>query len=395
MGPAASQSAGSVALAAACLLSLPAACDSPTGPSLRYRVPEQTADGWQTASAASVGMDPGQFEELLGLVARTRGHRLHGILVARHGKLVFEEYWPGVDLDPTTLEPVEKEFDRETLHYVASVSKSVTSALAGIALDQGILGSAHDPLFAYFQEYADLRTDAKGPITLQHLLSFTSGLEWSESGYGPEDPRNSHYSMFRTADPVRWLLERPLISAPGVAFAYNSGDTNLLGEVIRRASGTATLVDFARERLFGPLGIQRFEWMRFGAGGTLTFASGGVSLRPRDMAKLGQLYLDGGAWQGRQVLSSGWVEASTRMSVPLIGSYRTLYGYGYNWWLGRSPFRDGRVDYFRAAGWGEQLVYVYPELELVVVLTGGAYYETLGLDVNHLLEDYILAAITG
>ena len=163
--------------------------------------------------------------------------------------------------------------------------------------------------------------------------------------------------------------------------------------MVRRASSTTTLVDFARERLFGPLGIERFEWMRFGPGARTTFASGGASLRPRDMAKLGALYLDGGVWRGRQVVSRAWVDASTRMTVPLAASYPTIYGYGYNWWLGRSAFRGGRVDYFRASGWGEQHIYVYPALDLVVVFTAGAYSTSLPLDLNELIEDHILAAI--
>ena len=382
------------ASAALLVVCLHAACDSPTGPDHRYRVPEQTSDGWQTASVASVGMEPRPLEDLLDLVARTPKHLLHGLLIVRDGKLVFEEYWPGVDLDPVTLDFVEKDFDRETLHYVASVSKSITSALAGIAWDRGLIGSVQDSVFSYFPEHQDLRSEAKARITLEHLLSFSSGYDWNEHVYGFDDPRDSHYQMFRAADPARYLLGRPLVSAPGAAFFYNSGDTNLLGEVIRRTSSSETLVDFAEECLFGPLGIERFEWVRFGPAGKMTFASGGASLRPRDMARLGVLYLNGGSWQGRQIVSRAWVDASTEMSVPLVGEYRTLYGYGYNWWLGRSPFRGGHAEYFRASGWGEQFIYVYPELNLVVVFTAGAYYESSPLSINDLIEDYILAAIT-
>lgn len=107
---------------------------------------------------------------------------------------------------------MDKDFDRETLHYQASVSKSLASTLAGIAVDQGLIGRVREPLCECFPEYADLRTGARAQITLEHLLSFTSGLAWTESGYPPEDPRNFHYSMFRAADPLRWLLERPLVT---------------------------------------------------------------------------------------------------------------------------------------------------------------------------------------
>jgi CubicO group peptidase (beta-lactamase class C family) len=147
------------------------------------------------------------------------------------------------------------------------------------------------------------------------------------------------------------------------------------------------------DHLFGPLGIERFAWIRFGQGGQLAFASGGVSLRPRDMAKLGLLYLQGGAWEGRRVVSQAWVNESTDQAIPLVGQYRTLYGYGYNWWLGRSPYRSGTVEYYRAAGWGGQYIYVFRALDLVLVVTSGGYYEDVGIGINDLIERYVLAAI--
>ena len=241
----------------------------------------------------------------------------------------------------------------------------------------------------------DLRNEDNGDLTLKHLFSFCSGYYWNEHVHGFEDPRDSHYQMFRAEDPIRYLLGRSMVSTPGAEFVYNSGDTNLMGEVVRRASSAETLIDFVEEHLFGPLGIDAFEWIRFGLAPQVTFASGGASLRPRDMAKLGALYLNGGSWNGAKIVSSEWVDASTEMSIPLTGNYRTLYGYGFNWWLGRSQFRDGTVEYFRAIGWGGQNVYVFPELEMIIVFTAGGYYETKPLNANDLIEDYIFAAITG
>jgi CubicO group peptidase (beta-lactamase class C family) len=314
-------------------------------------------------------------------------------VIARNGKLVFERYWPGTDLEPATLDPVARSFDRETLHYVASVSKSLTSALAGIAVDRGLIAGVADSLFSYFPEYAHLRTDENGPIVVEHLLSFTSGYEWNEFVYGFDDPRDSHNQMFRTADPVGHLLARPVTTEPGAVFHYNSGDTNLLGEIVRRAAAASTLTAFAESHLFQPLGITTYAWIRFPLAPAVTFASGGASLRPRDMAKLGQLYLNGGVWHGTRVVSEAWVAASTAQAIPLAGSYRTLYGYGYNWWLGRFPYLDGTVEYFRAAGWGGQDVFLVPALELVVVFTAGGYYAPRPLDVEDLIVDYVFPAI--
>jgi len=374
-------------------LSLATACDSPTGPGTDYQKPVQTGDGWQTASLESVGMDPAPLQNLLQLIDDTDDHMIHSILIIKDQRLVFEEYWPGTDLVPESLAPVERNFDRETLHYVASVSKSITSALAGIALDMGLIGGVDDLLFPYFPEYEELRNDDNGPVTLRHLLSFSSGYDWNEFVYGFDDPRDSHYQMFRSQDPVRYLLGRPMVTQPGAEFRYNSGDTNLVGEIVRRASSSATLIDFAVEHLFSPLGIDAWEWTSFGWAPKVIFASGGASLRPRDMAKLGALYLEGGLWNGVRVVSQTWVAESTEMAVPLIGNYQTLYGYGYNWWLGRFHFRGESVEYFRAAGWGGQDVFVIPDLEMVIVFTAGGYYETRPLSVTDIMEDHILGAV--
>jgi CubicO group peptidase (beta-lactamase class C family) len=376
---------------AALLVSLAVACDSTTDPVVVR--PLQTDDGWETASLQSVGMDPGPLEDLIELIANTEDHLLHSILIVKDDKLVFEAYWPGTDLIPASLEPVARDFDRETLHYVASVSKSVTSALVGIAIDRGLIAGVDEPFFAFFPEHDDLKTAENSPIAVEHLLSFSSGYDWNEFVYGFDDPRDSHYQMFNTPDPVRHLLGRTVTFTPGSEFHYNSGDTNILGEIVRKTSSSATLVDFADEYLFQPLGIDAFEWVRFPLANDVTFASGGVSLRPRDMAKLGALYLNGGSWSGERIASQAWVETSTEEAIPLVGNYRTLYGYGYNWWLGRSQFKDRRVEYFRASGWGGQQVYVFPELEMIIVFTAGGYYETRPLDVNDIIEFYIFEAV--
>jgi CubicO group peptidase (beta-lactamase class C family) len=374
-------------------LLLAAACGSPAAPEDSFPIPAQTTDGWQTASLESVGMDPAPLQALLDLITTTPDHRMHGIVIIKDQRLVFEQYWPGVDLEPVTLNPVSQDFDGETLHYVASVSKSLTSALVGVALDQGLIGGVDDSLFSFFPEYGGLRNEDNGPVTLKHLLSFSSGLDWNEHVYGFGDPRDSHYRMFNTPDPVRFLLERPVVDPPGSRFHYNSGDTNLVGEIVRRGSGSESLVEFAHENLFQPLGIDAYRWWRFPLVDEVTFASGGAFLRPRDMAKFGTLYLNGGLWDGRQVVPAEWVEASTLVATPLPSGYRTVHGYGYNWWLGGPQREQGMAEHFRASGWGGQEIYVFPELDLVLVFTAGGYYEDPPLDFNDLIVDFILEAI--
>ncbi len=369
-----------ILIALALALSLCTACDSPTGPGNGLQKPLQTGDGWETASLESVGMEAGPLRNLLDRINGTHHHMIHSLLIVKDQKLVFEEYWPGTDLLPESLTPIQRDFDRETLHYVASVSKSLTSALAGIALDLGFIEGVDELVFPYFPEHQDLKTEDNRHVTLRHMLSFSSGYDWNEFVYGFDDSRDSHYQMFRSEDPVRYLLARPVVTSPGAEFHYNSGDTNLVGEIVRRESSSATLIDFAQEHLFGPLGIDTFQWRRFGLAPEVTFASGGASLRPRDMAKLGALYLNGGVWNGVRILSPEWVDESVEMAVPLAPNYQTEYGYGYNWWLGRFQFRGEPVEYFRAAGWGGQDVFVIPELEMVIVFTAGGYYESRPLE---------------
>ncbi len=368
-----------------------AACDPGTAPD-GYRVPPETGDGWATGDPESVGMAAAPLLAMSDLIDHTMDHEIHGLLVARGNTLVYERYWRGTDLEPATLTPTEKSFDRNTLHYVASVSKSLTSALLGIAMDRTGSGAVTDSIFAYFPEHMDLADSAHAAITVEHLLTFTSGLEWNEFVYDFSDPRDSHNQMFAADDPIRHLLGRPVTYPSGSAFHYNSGDTNLLGEIVRRLTGAATLVDYARTRLFAPLGIESYAWLRFGHAPEVTFASGGASLRPRDMAKIGQTYLDGGVWHGMQVVPAAWVEASLQQKTS-VEDWGALHGYGYNWWLGRSRFRDGYADFAVAMGWGGQYIFIYPELELVIVHTGGGYYYERPLNVHTLIQDYILEAI--
>ncbi len=199
-------------------LSFALACGSTTRSEDGYPIPLQTGDGWQTASLEAVGMHAGPLQSLLDLIANTDDHMIHSILIVRDQKLVFEEYWTGTDLEPVSLTPVERQFDRETLHYAASVSKSITSALVGMALAQGLIVSVEETLFSFFPEYEDLRNADNSHITLEHLLAFSSGYDWNEHVYGFDDPRDSHNQMFSTPDPMGFLLGRPVVSTPGSEF---------------------------------------------------------------------------------------------------------------------------------------------------------------------------------
>jgi CubicO group peptidase (beta-lactamase class C family) len=351
-----------------------AACSDPSSPEARsYPAPEATGDGWITATPEEVGMDPGPLVEMKEWLEERDGHFIHSILVVRNGTLVFEEYFPGeqfdlVDGSPDDLHPVA--FDRNTLQFQGSVTKSVVSALVGIALDQGLIPDTGVPVFPFFPDYAELSTPEKGTVTLEHLLTMKAGWPWFDDDI--DGSGSDERAMFLHSDPLRFILERPLSWEPGTRMEYHSGYAVLLGEVVARASGV-DLATFARERLFEPLGITDGSWATCPNSPGVVFAGGGLYLRPRDMAKIGQLFLQGGVWEGEEVLSRGWTERSVALSAPSeerFGSHYRQTGYGFMWWLGRW---DGGYDAYLAAGFGGQFIIVIPEASLVVVVTGGNY----------------------
>ena len=267
------------------------------------------------------------------------------------------------------------------------MTKSFTSALIGIAIDQGIIGGVDEKLFDYFPEYAHLAGDGKESITIEHLLTMTTGLEWNglEVPIESRDPTNDVLKLFFVDDPIEYILAKPLIDEPGIDWYYNGGATFLLGEILHRASGKR-MDNFAEQYLFTPLGITDHEWLFVQP--DLVYAAGSLRLRPRDMAKLGYLYLNEGDWEGEQVLSKEWIESSIEPSaIPWWSD-----GYGYQWWLEHFTSNNTSYRAFSAVGWGGQRIIVFPELEMVVVLTGGNYVQ---VDPNiEIVENHILAALS-
>ncbi len=373
------------------------ACSDSTGPNSSeglYPRPLQINDGWETASPEEVGMTSDSLLALIELISNTEDHLFHSVLIVKDNKLVFEEYWDGRDMPlDGSINLIDKHFDHQTLHYAASVSKSFTSALVGIALDQGLFNSVNETVFSFFPEYDNLKNVENENITLKDMLSFSSGFDWNEFEYGFDDPRDSHYQFFNTSDPMSYLLGRPVVTVPGTEFLYNSGDTNILGEIVKRSSSSNYLYEFAERYLLDPLGIETYHWNRMPQADSFTFASGGMYLRPRDMAKFGALYLNQGFWKGERIISSSWIESSTEISTPFAEDYRTLQGYGYQWWIGRFQLEPEDIRYYRATGWGGQYIIVFPDKDMVVVFTAGGYYENRPISFNDIIEYYIFEAI--
>jgi CubicO group peptidase (beta-lactamase class C family) len=346
-------------------------------------VPAATAE-WPIATPTQRGMDPSRLCALLDWLDARQDVNVHSVLVLRGGTLVFEQYRTGADERGGT--PVGNvPFGPNVWHDLRSVSKSVTALLVGIALDHHLLASVDEPVARYFPEYDDLRTPERARITVRHLLTMASGLAWDQS-MPFSDPANSEHRMVVAPDPSRFAWEQPPVTPPGEWYTYNSGSTELLGRLVQKVS-CQPLEAFAQRHLFAPLGIGAFEWLRYTNGEAA--ASWGLRLRPRDMAKLGQLVLAQGRWGERSIVSAAWVRES--LAPHIMGEH--LYYYGYQWWLGRSLVHQQDLGWAAAVGLGGQRIYIVPALDLVVVVTAGMYQSPLQVPVPLGILQRVLHAV--
>lgn len=330
--------------------------------------PAALDDGWTIASPEAVGLDRAR---LCGIAARLKEIEadVHAVVIVRHGKLVFEQYFSGYD-EPWGQGGGQHDFDATTQHDMRSASKSVISLLIGIAIDRKLIASADEPVVKLFPDHTAPKSPGWDNVTLRHLLTMSSGMQWDENRAW-NDPENDEPHLGRDADPISYILSRPIAAPPDKVWVYNGGGTDLLGNILERASGEP-LDAFAREMLFEPLGISDWAWMKYGNGKIASAV--GLRLRPRDAAKIGQLVLNHGVWAGRQIVSPKWIEQSVRPRFQAIGYFSGLFFYGYQWWLGRSISGDTEVKWIAAMGSGGQRIFIVPDLDLVMMSTSGLYF---------------------
>ena len=331
---------------------MPANCDRPP------------QDGWPVSTPREQGLDPALICGIAAKLEKRKDANPHGVVLVRNGAIIYETYFNGLDRrwpQQHWREPLEDTpHDIHTKHDLQSITKSVVALLVGVAQDREIIKNLDAPLLSFFPEYADLHSPDRARIGLQDLLTMRAGLDW---------PIKPYLSMARRVDaapdPYRLVLEQPVVAEPGRKWRYNNGVAELIGGVVQKAVGRR-LDQFAEETLFEPLGITDWEWGRMASGNP--GASWGLRLQPRDLAKIGQLVLDRGAWRGRQIISARWIE---QMTLPRI--VRPKFSYAYLWWLGRSFIGGRNVDWVGGRGWGGQCLTVIPSLALVLVVTAGVY----------------------
>jgi CubicO group peptidase (beta-lactamase class C family) len=331
-------------------------------------VPVAREDGWPVAS---VNDDKLVDRDALCRMADrlvASNTNVHAVLVARGGKLVFERYFKGSDeINGRRVESVT--FDADTLHNIKSATKGVASLALGIAIDRGLIRSIDEPIFSFFPDLSDLRTAEKDRLQLVHALTMSMGLEWVEA-IPSNEGNNDEQRMHTASDPCRYVLGLPVTAPAGRDFFYNTGALTLVSAIVRKATGRP-LDEFARETLFEPLGITSVEWVRVKGDSD---AGGGLRMRPRDMAKIGQLVLACGRWNDRQVVSKAWIDASMTPRLEATTRSGSFFD-GYLWWLGRSLFNGREIHWDGAPGRGGQSIRIVPELDLVVVVTAGYYQD--------------------
>jgi CubicO group peptidase (beta-lactamase class C family) len=314
--------------------------------------------GWHTCTPEEQHMDSQKLTRMLEAV-KEKQVNLHSLLVIRNGYIVSETYF--------------QSYDETKKHELYSCTKSFISTLVGIAIDKGYIDKVDRPVLDFFPdrsfENRDVRKDA---MTLEDLLTMRSGLHWTET-MNPD--------MGRSRDWVKFVLDQPMQEKPGTLFNYCSGCSHVVSAILQRKTGMNTR-DFAQKELFEPLGISSADWETDPT--DVPLGGWGLQLTPRDMAKLGYLYLHNGMWDGQQVVSAEWVKTATQMHVKT--GTRVGIDYGYMWWTCPS------LNAYAALGYDGQTIFVIPNLDLVIVATA----QTVGHEhdeIFELIEEYIVPAV--
>ena len=361
-----------------------------------YQPPGNNNDGLEVGAFDEVNIDETLIIKAVNRIHRGSFGEVHSILIYKDGKLVLDEYFQGhkYQWDAPGYYGELVYWNRNMAHQIMSCTKSFTSACIGIAIDLGFIDNVHQSIFDYLPDHQYLKTNNREYITIEHLLTMTSGLAWNEWG-APHGTSANDIDMlyFDCEDPIACVLQKPWWSVPGEKFTYNGGGMVILGEILKNATNM-NIEEFSMKYLFEPLNINKPLWTQYGNG--MFDAAGSLILTPRDMIKLGVTYLNDGVWNGKSIISSEWVENSSGtynqnkdIKIPIDDSGRN--GYAYSWWTSNLSHSCDKLEMFRADGWGGQNIMVLPDQNTVVVFTGGNYQSKT--KEFKILKKYILPAI--
>ncbi|UCG26713.1 MAG: serine hydrolase [Bacteroidales bacterium] len=327
---------------------------------------------WKTCKPEEVGMDSETLREMNEeIVLLLKLHfDVHNVLIIRKRYIVAEQYY-------------SEDYGRDSLHRVYSCTKSIISATMGIAMEEGYISGVETPVLGFFPEYSIEYPEGKEDITLKHMLTMSAGFDWHETDFHYSDEQNTYNSWVTSSDRIKFLLDRPLSDIPGSRFNYNTGISHVLSAVIQKQTGIRT-DSFAVNRLFNPLGISDYYWHIDPNG--IANGGSGIWLKPRDLAKIGLLYLNMGRWEQNQVIPDDWVAESLDKHI-LRGDIPDFY-YGYQWWI--HPY-----GLCAAVGYAGQVLMLIPELELIIVFNNN-FNESDSSQLEtpwRLLDNYIIPSV--
>ncbi len=338
--------------------------------SYTYSQPKELGDGWKTNHIKSKGIDSTLIYKLFSQI-KDANHKMHSVVLVKNNQLVLEEYF--------------NDYKVNQPHDLRSTSKSIRSILLGIAIDKGFVDNINDPITKYLKspvpkKNLDVR---KEEITIKHLLTMSSGLDcndWDKKSKGQED------KVYKKKDWLQYTLDLPMVNTPGEVSHYCSMGVILMTEIISRTSGML-INEFADEHLFSPLGIDNVKWGH--TSDKEVIASGKrLYMTPRDMAKIGQLVLNKGKWNGEQIVSEKWIEESTTPKTKITG-----IDYCYLWWNIPFNVNERTIISKTATGNGGQYIIIIPDMEMVAVFTGGAYNSQEDKLAFAIMKDIILPSI--
>lgn len=318
-------------------------------------------DSWQYASFEEVEMNEDRIVEMFEYIDENN-YAVDSVLIAKEGYMVVEEYL--------------SYYSSETLHPVYSVTKSFTSTLIGRAIEEGYIESVDQKILDFLGHIDVPNIGNKENITIEHLLTMTSGIAWNEE-ISYYDPENTFRKLYDSSNWVEFVLNQPMEDEPGNTWKYNSGGSHLLSAIIENATGISTR-DYAENQIFSKLGFSNYFWEEDPQ--EIYFGGSGLQLMPKDMAKLGYLFLNNGTWNDNQIVSEEWVSQASEGKIYL--SDRTEYG--YQWWV------FPRIDAYLALGWAGQIICVIPQHDIVAVFTSSL--DESEFPFREFLADYIIKA---
>ncbi|MEM8486634.1 MAG: serine hydrolase [Bacteroidota bacterium] len=359
-------------------------------------------ENWPVSTPEAEGVDAAAIEALQTDIAAGKYGLIDHFLLIRHGKVIADHHYTqdyesiAAEYDTTNHQynydhPAWHPYYQDTkLHTLQSVTKSITSAALGIAVDEGHLDGVESKPMAMFSGYAqDFEDSRRGDITLDDLLTMRSGIDWNEM-ISYDDATNSCVLIEASDNWIQFVLDQPMREAAGTKFDYNSGVSVLLGKLVGLSTGQR-VDQWTDEKLFKPIGIKEYYWKITPMGEVDT--EGGLYLKTHDLARIGYLFLRKGKWKDKQVISEAWVEKSTAPVVADIWpeNGETDSGYGYQWWI--SGHEAGGTPVFAGNGYGGQFVIVSPEHDIVLVFNGWNIHNRPEMFTARAFDERILPAV--